>query len=122
VAFGERQPQAVVVEIARLAETRVERAGRRIRALAEEEQPGIDRGAEIIVARIAGVPGLEAAGNVVARHVTQFGQREEHVALAGGHSLLVKLPHGFVGMAGGQIVELEAMQNRDRGGTGFAGA
>ena len=60
---GERQAETVVVEIARLAKATIKRAGRRILAFAEQEQPGIDRRAEIVVARVARIPRLDAAAN-----------------------------------------------------------
>jgi len=59
---------------------------------------------------------------VLARHVAHFRQREEEVAIAGGHRLLVKLADRFVRLPGRQAVEVVAVQSRNGARTGFAGA
>ena len=56
---GQRQTKPVIIEIARPAEAPVKRSGRRLIPLAKEKQPGIERRAEIVVARMARVPRLE---------------------------------------------------------------
>ena len=119
LSFHQRLAKTVVVKIAGFAEPPVEGGRGRLFAFPEKKEPGIDRRAQVVVARVKRRPWLNAVADALGGHVAHFSQREEHVAVAHSECLVVKLADRLVRLPGRQAVEIEAVQDRNGFRTGL---
>jgi len=96
--FKQREAEAVIVKIARVARRTIVNDRWRVVAVAEEEEPGIDSGAEVEITGIMAIPGLYATAKMLSGDVAHFGKREQQPTFTVGHGVGMKTPYDIIRM------------------------